>query len=190
MRTILVAAILAGISTVAAKAEGEDRPETKRPRPEGKGDFRTEGKDGRKREGMDEHRMPHPGASLEMFKRMDKDHDGKITKAEFLANPRFEQIPEEKRDMMFARLDRNGDEVIDREEIRAMQQDAERRAREQFRGLDVDKSGGLNFEEFSKGEFFAKLPEEKRRQIFGRMDTDGNGEINADDHPKGPPLRK
>ena len=68
-----------------------------------------------------------------------------------------------------------------------MRHDAERRAKDEFRELDADKSGGLNFEEFSKGKFFGKLPEAKRRQIFARMDTDGSGEINADDRPKGPP---
>jgi Ca2+-binding EF-hand superfamily protein len=125
-----------------------------------------------------------------MFRRMDKDQDGKITKEEFFASPRMERLPEEKREEIFSRLDRDSDGMISGEEIHMMRRDAQRRARDEFRKLDENKSGGLDFAEFSKGEFFAKLPEEKRRQIFERMDTDGSGEITAEDRPKGPPHRR
>ena len=125
-----------------------------------------------------------------MFRRMDKDQDGKITREEFYSSPRLERLPEEKRDRIFARLDRDGDGMISREEIGMMRRDAEKRARDEFRQLDENNSGGLDFAEFSKGEFFGKLPEEKRRQIFERMDTDGSGEITAEDRPKGPPRRR
>jgi hypothetical protein len=101
----------------------------------------------------------------------------------------MERLPAEQREAIFGRLDRNGDAFLGPEEIRAMRRDNERRMKEGFRKLDTDKSGGLSFDEFSKGELFGKLPEEKRRQIFTRMDTDGNGEINRADKPKGPPSR-
>jgi Ca2+-binding EF-hand superfamily protein len=84
-------------------------------------------------------------------------------------------------------IDGDGDGFVSREEIRAMRHQAERRAMEGFRKLDTDGSGGVSFEEFSKGEFSSKLPEEKLRQVFNRMDTDGNGEINGDDRPNGSP---
>lgn len=168
-------------------AEGERRPEGdgKRPpggemRPKGEGEMRP------KREG--EMRPPH-GPPDDMFKHMERDGDGKISKREFLASPRMERLPAEQREAIFGRLDRDGDGFIEPEEIRAMRRDNERRVKDGFRKLDADKSGGLNFDEFSRGELFGKLPEEKRRQIFARMDTDGNGEINAADKPKGPPVR-
>ena len=181
-------AVFAGIYAPLAMAEGEGRP----PR-EGQGHPRPEGrqeKEGDKR--MERDRPGHPPFMPpgEMFKRMDKNRDGNISKEEFFADQRFERLPEEKRDKLFARLDRDGDGMIGREEIREMRKDAERRAKDQFRQLDEDNSGGLSFGEFSKGEFFGKLPEEKRRQIFERMDTDGSGEINAKDRPEGPPRRK
>ncbi len=192
MKRTLVTAILAGILVPTAMAEGDARPareaRPERPRPEGKPD-----KDGGKRmekDGRDRRDLNPFGNPGEMFKRMDKDLDGNITKEEFLAAPHLQRLPEENREKFFNRLDRNQDGVISKDEIREMHKDAERRAKGQFRELDADKSGGLSFEEFSKGEFFAKLPEDKRRQIFGRMDTDGNGEINSQDHPKGPPRRK
>ena len=123
----------------------------------------------------------------EMFKRMDRDSDGKITKSEFFASPRIEQLSEEQRNALFARLDRDEDGLISREEIRMLRQQAERRARDDFRKLDVDKNGSVNFEEFSKGKFISKLPEEKQRQIYSRMDTDGNGVIDGADRPQVPP---
>lgn len=143
---------------------------------------------GEKREGEREReRRPHRGEPEEMFKRMDQDGDGKISKREFFVSPRISQLPEEKREAIFARLDGDEDGFLTRREIRAMRQDAERRARDGFRKLDTDGSGGLSFEEYSRGEFAGKLPEDKRRQIFERMDTDGDGEITPEDRPKGPP---
>jgi Ca2+-binding EF-hand superfamily protein len=190
MKTTLLTAILSGIFVPVAMAEATGRPEKEdRLRPEG----RHEKEGGRHMErDKDGRRWDHPpfAGPGDMFKRLDKDLDGNISKEEFFADQRFERMPEEKRDKFFERLDRNRDGMIGKEEVREMRQDAERRAKEQFRQLDEDESGGLCFAEFSKGEFFAKLPEEKRRQIFGRMDTDGSGEINAEDQPKGPPLRK
>lgn len=170
MKTILAGGILASVLASAAMAEGERRPDGARPP-----------HDGEKR--------PFLGGPDEMFKHMDKDGDGNISMQEFFASPRMERLPEEKREEIFGRLDRDGDGLIEREEIMAMRRDNERRAMEGFRKLDTDRSGGVSFEEFSKGEFSSKLPEEKRRQVFARMDTDGNGEINGADKPKGPPSK-
>lgn len=191
MRTILVTTVFSGILVPLAMAEDGRRPPNQgedRKRHEGRQE--EEGKNRMDRDGREGREHPPFMGPGEMFKRMDKNRDGNISKEEFFADQRFERLPEEKRDKFFARLDRDGDGMIGKEEIREMRKDAERRAKDQFRQLDVDQSGGLNFEEFSKGEFFGKLPEERRRQIFGRMDTDKNGEINDKDRPEGPPRRK
>ena len=162
--------MLAGILSSFAMGEGERRPEVPRPPREG-----------------DKH--PQIVAPEQMFKHMDRDGDGKISKREFFASPRMKQLPDERRNAFFRRLDRDEDGSISREEIRKMRHQAERRAREDFRKLDVNQSGSVSFEEFSKGEFISKLPEEKRNQIFKRMDTDGNGEINGADRPNRPPVK-
>jgi Ca2+-binding EF-hand superfamily protein len=170
-----------------AMAEDDRRPERERPN--------AENRDERDRPPRPERpdkppfERPPFDKELEMFKRVDTNRDGKISKEEFFASPRLANLPKEKREAIFARLDTDGDGFLGREEIRQMRHDAERRAKDEFRELDADKSGGLNFEEFSKGKFFGKLPEERRKQIFARMDTDGSGEINAEDKPKGPPVR-
>lgn len=140
--------------------------------------------------GHDPHRRPPHGPPADMFKRMDEDGDGNITKEEFFTGPRLDRLPAEKREKIFERLDQNGDGVLSREEIRKIRKEGEDRRKRELRSLDTDNSGGLSFDEISKGEFFGRLPEEKRRQIFDRMDTDGNGEINAEDKPQGPPQRK
>lgn len=176
MKTILAGGILIGALVASAIAEDGLRPERGRANPDGR--------DERKRP-----ERPSFDPQMEMFKRMDTDRDGKISKLEFFASPRLERLPEEKKQAFFSRLDRDGDGLVSRVEIREMRHDAQRRAKEEFRELDADKSGGLSFEEFSKGKFFGKLPEEKRRQIFARMDTDGSGEITAEDKPKGPPVK-
>jgi Ca2+-binding EF-hand superfamily protein len=186
MRTTLVTAILLGSFVPAVMAEGDGR--------QAKGDALRpgggEGQQGGKRMEMERREHPSFRNPGEMFERMDKDRDGNITKEEFFSAQRLERLPEEKRERFFSRLDRDNDGMISKEEIRAMRQDAERRSKDEFRQLDANRSGGLDFAEFSKGEFFGKLPEAKRRQIFDRMDTDSNGEITAEDRPKGPPHRK
>lgn len=171
MKTILVSGLLAGFVASAVLAQDERRPDRERPQRDG------------------EKRQPRGGPE-EMFRNMDRDGDGKISKREFFASPRMERLPVERRVEIFARLDRDGDEFLTSDELRGMRQDAERRVREGFRKLDADNSGGLSFEEFSKSEFFGKLPVEKRRQIFDRMDTDRDGEITAVDRPQGPPDRR
>lgn len=125
----------------------------------------------------------------EMFKRMDEDGDGLITKEEFFASPRLTRLPEKKREEIFARLDSDGNGSLDKREIHRIRKDDEKRARE-FRELDADASGGLSFAEFSQGKFFKKLPEEKRREIFRRLDTDGDGEVSPKDKPERPRRRE
>ncbi|MDP4625249.1 MAG: hypothetical protein NWT08_08945 [Akkermansiaceae bacterium] len=182
MKTIITCSILVGAMAFSANAEGEDRPNRERPRG---GEGRME-----EREGKEGRRGPHMAPPGEMFLQMDTDKDGNISKAEFFAAPRLERLPEDKRALIFERLDGNSDGVVTRQEIFKMRDDAERKAVDGFHKLDADGSGGLNFEEFSQGEFFGKLPEERRRQMFERMDTDGSGEITAEDRPKGPPPHK
>lgn len=180
MKTILVYAACFGAVASSVFAE-EDR------RPGGDG-FDREKNPKREREGKDkerEGRHPHPPfvEGVEMFMKLDTDQDGVITKQEFFTSPRISRLPEEKRERIFARLDRDGDGSLSKEDIQEIQKEGEQRARD-FRELDADASGGLNFEEFSQGKFLQKLSEEKRREIFERLDTNRDGEISPKDRPE------
>jgi Ca2+-binding EF-hand superfamily protein len=57
-----------------------------------------------------------------------------------------------------------------------------------FWELDKDKSGTISLDEFQEGEFFKKLPVEKRENIFKRLDTNSDGVISPQDRPE-PPFK-
>ncbi len=126
----------------------------------------------------------------EIWKRLDRDGDARISKEEFFAMPRLAQLPEEKRERLFARLDADADGSLSPKEVGEMRREGEKRGWENLRQLDTDGSGGVSFEEFGKSDFFQKLPDDRRKQIFDRMDSDEDGQITAQDRPKGPPHRK
>jgi Ca2+-binding EF-hand superfamily protein len=175
MKTILLYAVCIGAVASSAVAEGEIRPEIRKPRDENRAE---KGGDPRNRERKPE--ISPFGGHGEMFKRMDTNKDGLISKREFFSSPRLASLPEDKRDEMFARLDTDNDGSISKKEIQTLRENGDKRARE-FRELDLNRSGGLDFAEFSEGKFFKRLPEEKRRELFNRLDTDNNGEISPKD---------
>lgn len=129
---------------------------------------------------------PHHEGNGDMFGMLDKDKDGVITSEEFFAGPRMVNVPEDQKEKIFSRIDTDGNGKITPEEIRKMRQESQEKHMREIRELDTDKSGGLSFEEMSKGRFFSQLPEEKRKQIFVRMDTNGDGQITPEDKPQGP----
>ncbi|MDX1618703.1 MAG: hypothetical protein R3224_07940, partial [Balneolaceae bacterium] len=48
---------------------------------------------------------------------------------------------------------------------------------------------GSSFGEFSQGDFFNRLPEDKQRRIFERLDSDGDGRITPEDKPMRRPRK-
>jgi Ca2+-binding EF-hand superfamily protein len=126
------------------------------------------------------------------WKAADKDADGFVSRNEFDALPRVQNLPEEKRQALFARLDKDGDGRLGREELNRMgrPQDGKGQQMQQLWELDVDRSGGVSFKEFAAGRFFGKLPPERQRELFSRLDTDGDGQITARDKPERPGNRE
>jgi Ca2+-binding EF-hand superfamily protein len=120
------------------------------------------------------------------FKLLDKNGDGMISSEEFYQSPRMQRLPQEKREVIFSRIDTDADGRITPPEIRKMRQESHERHMQELRKLDEDRSGGLSFSELSKGEFFSKLPDEKRKEIFDRMDTNRDGQLTPDDKPREP----
>ncbi len=132
------------------------------------------------------HGPPRP--FMEAWKLADTDHDGFISKAEFEAMPRIMNLPEEKRENLFKRLDKDTDGKLSRDELGhfGKPHDGQDQPMKRLWELDSDKSGGINFEEFKAGQLFMKLPLARQEAVFRRLDTDGDGVITPKDKPESP----
>jgi Ca2+-binding EF-hand superfamily protein len=171
MKTIPVSFLIAGmLLPVVCRAQSEELP--KAPPADEKG----------------EHREP-PRPFMEAWKLADTDHDGFITKEEFDAIPRIQNLPEEKKANIFKRLDKDGDGKLSRDELSHFGKPHDGPPMQRLWELDTDKSGGISFEEFKAGQLFMKLSPEKQSEVFHRLDTDGDGLITPKDKPE-PPFKR
>jgi Ca2+-binding EF-hand superfamily protein len=123
------------------------------------------------------------------WQKADSDADGFISRAEFTAMPRVSDLPEDKQDRLFKRLDKDGDGRLDSNELwQPGNAPAGRRHKPMHRlwELDTDGDGGVSLEEFKVGPIAEKLPPERIERIFQRLDRDGDGNITAKDRPDPP----
>ena len=119
------------------------------------------------------------------WKKADSDGDGFISRAEFGAMPRLENLPADKQDALFKRLDKDGNGSLSREELDRLfkPQDPRRPMFPRLAELDTDKNGSISLAEFKAGEIFKKLPPEGQDELFRRLDADGDGAITPKDSP-------
>ncbi len=169
MKTIPVSLLVVGL-LLPAVCLAEPEMEQDGPPPGGEGDRRG----------------PPPGAFVELWKMADADGDGFLSKDEFSAMPRIQNLPDDKRENVYKRLDKNADGKLSREEIGnfSKPRDGQGPKMKRLWELDTDKSGSLSIEEFKAGEVFKKLPPEKQDAVFKRLDTNGDGVISPSDKPE------
>ena len=108
---------------------------------------------------------------------MDRNRDGAISFEEFRGGRMVARVPEPKQREMFDRMDRDGNGRLDR----ADHMGGFHGGMPRLADLDTDKSGGVNFEEFSVGKMAQKVPKERRREMFDRFDRNGDGELSPKD---------
>lgn len=128
----------------------------------------------------------------EVWKAADKDHDGFLSPDEFAAMPRIQNLTEERRQHVFKRLDKDGDGRLSREELAPMAEprDDQNPPLGHLWELDVDKSGGISFEEFKTGAMIKKLSADRQAELFRRLDTNHDGLITPEDKPEHPFKRE
>ena len=136
---------------------------------------------------MNRHDERHQAFS-KTWKQADQNGDGVITREEFDQMPRLQKLPNDQRERLFKRLDKNQDGQMGKDEIRRILEKPRHRDGLMTRiwELDTDKSGGISFEEFQQGRMVQKIDLEKQKAIFGRLDEDGDGVVTPKDKPKRP----
>ena len=115
------------------------------------------------------------------FDRLDSDGSGGLNFAEFSKAAPLDRMDEEVRMRLFKRLDKNRDQLIQHTELRVKGFQGGRKGHHSinFKKYDVNSSGGLDFEEFSKLPWLARIPEDRKKMLFLELDRDKNGEVLA-----------
>ena len=113
------------------------------------------------------------------FDRLDVDGSGGLDFAEFSQASAIANKDGDARRRIFNLLDKNGDQQIQRSELKLKggpgRHSGHRHAG--FKRGDVNASGGLDFKEFSTLPWVGRLPEERQQRLFKKLDQDKSGEV-------------
>lgn len=116
------------------------------------------------------------GALRRGFNQLDLDKNGTLSLQEFSRLADFAGKKEEMVARFFVKMDRNKNKEIERNELK-VSGNPRSRPHFDFGKYDINTSGGLDLEEYSKIPWMDKWPEDRRKKLFQRIDVDKNGEI-------------
>lgn len=108
-----------------------------------------------------------------LFDKLDIDNSKDITRPEFEAHPRLAKATEEQKSKLFQRLDKNGDGVLKRRELKPP------RRNHGFR--DRRREGPMTYEQFAEQPRVKKMSEERKRELFHRLDRNNDNILTVED---------
>jgi Ca2+-binding EF-hand superfamily protein len=109
------------------------------------------------------------------FSRLDKDQTGALDFVQFTKSSQIAKMNKGDQIRLFRRLDQNKDQRIRMKELSKIRH---RGCPEiDLKKYDTNRSGGLDFDQFSKIPWVSRIPEERRKKVFGKIDLDKDGEI-------------
>lgn len=116
------------------------------------------------------------------FDLLDLDGSGALNLAEFSKAAPLEKMDEKARRRLFKSLDKNRDQLIQRSELKMKGFHGGRDVRKgphpnHFKKYDVNSSGGLDFDEFSKLPWVGRIPENRKKMLFDELDQNNDGEV-------------
>lgn len=135
--------------------------------------------------------------ALEFWKKFDLNQDQKLTKDEFIQMPRIAQLPADKQDKLFARLDKDQNTALEAKELQPPgnppqspgnggnegPNDGKRRSFPRLAEMDKNADKKIDFSEFILSPMIAKLPEDRQKKIFENMDRNKDGALSPEDGP-------
>lgn len=141
------------------------------------------------------------GPPMKRLWELDADQSGGISFEEFKAGGFFKKLPPDKQEIVFKRLDTDGDGVIspkDRPDSSFKRADGKRGPKSErsldddepsgkpgqiSKKLDSDGDGALSFAEFLLGPAMKDLTEDQQEDRFELLDQNGDGKISPEDAP-------
>ncbi len=129
---------------------------------------------------MEDDRFDH------FLEKADQDSDKRVSREEFLKNPPFGGASGERLNKMFDHMDQNSDGFLDIKDRRKgrgrMRPPGERRfPMLNFKELDADKNGTINWREFQKSSAMKNLPGKERREFFQKIDADNDESVTREE---------
>ena len=118
---------------------------------------------------------------IKNFDQYDNDGSKSLTIKEFFKIPALIKWDAQKKQRVFNRLDRNKNGEIEIKELKKAQLKRMISPCINLKEYDLDSSGGIDFEEYSKMPWIRRVPENRRKKLFDNLDLNNDGVITSDE---------